>query len=1172
MYLKSLTLKGFKSFAKKTTLDFEPGISCVVGPNGSGKSNISDAILWVLGERSAKNIRGDSMQDVIFSGTNNKSRAAMAEVSLCLDNSDGTLNIDYSQVEITRRMYRSGESDYWLNDTPVRRLDVLNILHDSGLGEGTHSIISQGSLDSVLSFDEMQLKSIIEEVAGILKHKNKKIKSIKKLEAMQASFDRINDVTAEIERQLAPLKRRAKKADTYLEIKDDLKQANLEIAVDDYRRAIDNKQKLMSNINSLESELRSLDEQITSVNSEIGQLTEQIQKENDLRGQHSQNYKSYNDKLARLDGVMMMLNQSLEQARADSLRISKEAQVAFVDFAALQQRQTETKEEFESLKKEKSELQVKVDEAEACLKEINAKKDSFDSQIQNARQKRETHAKNANLLREKIAQAHAEMEGKKARLEFLAEKKASVEKSLDAAKEKCSQQEAEIKATQELFESLKSSDDNAKQVMFSCSEAKKAAEDALSQARVEQGSCEAQLKALEKIAKTQDVSASVSQFVTTSANLSEDNYLLKNITAEKEFEKLVEALLSPFKDSVVVENGSLLDISAEHGNDSSFALSLLTENNSLEAKRVSGLDYLIDHIEAKNSISSIVGSLLGNVVVCDSFGESIELSKKNNNLIYVTKDCDVIRPDGSVFLSSKTDGEDTGVLHRARQIEELRSALKKNNELVSELTSKVNEAARALSDAQAASLGVSQQLAEVRAKFDSNNSSLKSINQEVEQLEITLGNVVCEIEENSDFENTNLDINKLTEELESEEELGSLAASELRELQNSRDSIQAEIDASMQKLTTLKPQFAVVKERYVYLERLIDSQARENHALDKKTTSLLAEKAGVGLKVEMINQVSASVNSLLDSFRAKSHLFDFDSPENDERMSGLFARLSGLRDGLSEKNAAKDGCFEKISSNKIELTKTDMALESATERIEANFDGEFMQALTLPLVEDRASLEVRAGELNSKMSKLGSIDLSARADYEALQERFDFMNSNLQDIKVSIQAIEKIDVLIEKRFKEQFEKTFECVNENFKSTFTELFPGGFGELSLTNPENLDESGVMISANPAGKKIRKISLLSGGEKSLVALSFLFALYNTRKTPFYILDEVEAALDDTNLVRMLAYIDNMREETQFIFITHQRRTMEMADLLFGVSMQEDGITKVISQKLSAFALDE
>ncbi|MDO4841425.1 MAG: hypothetical protein Q3982_01955, partial [Phoenicibacter congonensis] len=617
---------------------------------------------------------------------------------------------------------------------------------------------------------------------------------------------------------------------------------------------------------------------------------------------------------------------------------------------------------------------------------------------------------------------------------------------------------------------------------------------------------------------------------------------------------------------------SLLDISVEHGDTSNFALSLLTQKHSSEVKRVAGLNYLIDHIEAKDLVSSVVMSLLGDVVVCDSFEECIRVSSPNDGLVCVTKGGDIVRPDGSVLLSSKTDGEDAGVLHRARQIEELRLALKKNNELVSELTSKVNEATRALSDAQAASLGVSQQLAEVRAKFDSNNSSLKNINHEVEQLQITLGNVAREIEENSNFENTNLDINKLTEELESEEELGSLAASELRELQNSRDSIQVEIDASMQKLTTLKPQFAVVKERYVYLERLIDSQARDNHALDKKTTSLLAEKAGVGLKVEMINQVSASVNSLLNSFRAKSHLFDFDSPENDERMSGLFTRLSGLRDDLSEKNAAKDGCFEKISSHKIELTKTDMALESATERIEANFDGELMQALTLPSVEDRASLEERAGELNSKMSKLGSIDLSARADYEALQERFDFMNSNLQDIKVSIQAIEKIDVLIEKRFKEQFEKTFECVNENFKSTFTELFPGGFGELSLTNPDNLDESGVMISANPAGKKIRKISLLSGGEKSLVALSFLFALYNTRKTPFYILDEVEAALDDTNLVRMLTYIDNMREETQFIFITHQRRTMEMADLLFGVSMQEDGITKVISQKLSAFALDE
>lgn len=1173
MYLKSLTLKGFKSFAKKTTLDFEPGISCVVGPNGSGKSNISDAILWVLGERSAKNIRGESMQDVIFAGTKNKSRAAMAEVSLCLDNSDGTLNIDYSQVEITRRMYRSGESDYWLNDAPVRRLDVLNILHDSGLGEGTHSIISQGSLDSVLSFDEMQLKCIIEEVAGILKDKQKKEKSMRKLDSMQANFDRINDVTTEIERQLVPLRRRAKKADTYLEIKDDLMRANLELAVDDYRRSTKSKQDVASNITNLDLCLKSLDEDISKINVQITELTEQIKTENEIRGKQSGEFKKYNELLSRLESVLMLLDQSLDQTRDESQRISRDAQSACVELAVLQKKQTDTIKNYEEANERKDKLAQKVSEVQTGLDEVNQKKACFDKDISQVKEKQSMHTKQVRLLQEQISRAIAEMEGKKARLQFLNEKKDSLEKKISSLRKILNSQKTNIDQLSDLQESLRQGDESAKQVVISCNKAKIAAEEALSKARIEQDSCQAQLKALEKISKSQDVSSSVSRFVDSSNSLTENNYLFKQIHVEKGYESLCEGLLSKLTDSLTVSSlDEALQVLRELPQNADFGLSLIAPKSVSVHADCEKCDKLTCHISGNDAVMQIINCLLGNVFVCESIEDCIVKSRLNENLTFATKECDVVWANGVVSFSSKSAAHDNGILHRARQIEDIKTALKESEKCVCELTEKARIAASALGDAQANSLSYSQKLAEVKAKLDASKSDYKNKSKELEDTIETLGDLNKEIADSETVVLKTDDIDILRDELSREGELESSANSEMSRLMAARDALADDISEFNSQLNIHKPELAVLDERCTYYSRLQSSQKLREHTLNKRISHLEREKRGVGFRAANIQGMIKILSNLESTFRNKAHLFDFNDPKNEEHISSLFSRLSDWRNEVAAKTDKKDECFEKISANRVELTKINIALESATERIESNFEGSLMDALSMPELQNRDEVESVANELNTKMAKLGSIDLAARADYEALQDRFDFMNSNLEDIKVSISAIEKINALIEKRFKEQFEKTFDNVNRNFKKVFTELFPGGFGELTLTNPENIDESGVLISANPAGKRIKKISLLSGGEKSLVALSFLFALYSTRHTPFYVLDEVEAALDDTNLSRMLSYIDNMREETQFIFITHQRRTMEMADVLFGVSMQEDGITKVISQKLSAFALND
>lgn len=1174
MHLKSLTLKGFKSFAKKTTLDFDEGISCVVGPNGSGKSNISDAILWVLGERSAKNIRGDSMQDVIFAGTKAKSKSAMAEVSLCLDNTDGTLNYDFTTIEITRRMYRSGESDYWLNNAPVRRLDVLNILHDSGLGEGTHSIISQGSLDSVLSFDDMQLKSIIEETAGILKHKQKKIKSLKKLEAMQANVDRISDVVIEIERQLAPLKRRAKRAEIYLEIKDELADANLKIAVDDHKKAISKKEELQKEISEKEESLREIECLIEKTNAEISHLTAQIQEQNNLRGQHDVRAKKFSELLNKLQSASMLLNQVKDQLNSQNVHTSSDAERASVQLTQLRGSLQEDSEKLGSAKQEQQAISEKLEKIQAEVISLQEKFDEIQAKISDASTEKEEREKKIRRINDEINERIAEAEGKKARLAYLNEKKESLERNIAEADELLKDKREQISTTEGLLADLKARDVKAKELTSTCLNARKVAEDALSQARVDLDACKAQLSALEKIAKTQDVAASVAAFVESSNRLTSDDFLMKSITVEKGYESVVELVLANFTDALVVEeNADVIEVKSEVG-EFSPSLTLMVSDTTSQSTKLADANCLLDHVKAKECAKGAISALLGEVYVCETLEDCLQNRAMHPEVSFVTMQGEGVFSNGAVKLSSETGlTQDDGILFRKRQIEELKTILEKNKSNVEDLTNKVNEAVNSLSEAQETSLKITQQLTEIQAKFDASKVEVSNKEDEFGELQKSLKDVIAEIE-NSDVERedgNNVSIETLRETLKAEEGLRFTGDEQLKTLNDEADEMKSNLDSKRAEDAALRPQFAVLNERCAHLRALKDSHIGRVKSLERRIERLKNKRETNLNKVHAVESFISSLTKAISSFERKTVLFDATDPESESKMKQMFDKLSTSREIANAKSKEKDAIFERISSLKVELTKVDVALESATTRIEENFDGELLQALSLPDLEDRDVVSARASELSEKMKKLGSIDLSARADYESLQQRFDFLNSNLNDIKASILAIEKIDGFIEKRFKEQFSSTFADVNSNFSEIFKKLFPGGFGELSLTNPDDLEETGVEISANPAGKKIRKISLLSGGEKSLVAMSFLFALHSARKTPFYVLDEVEAALDDTNLVRLLTYIDSMRNATQFIFITHQRRTMEMSDALFGVSMGSDGITKVISQKLNVDMLD-
>ena len=1174
MYLKSLTLKGFKSFAKKTTLDFEKGITCVVGPNGSGKSNISDSILWVLGERSAKNIRGESMQDVIFAGTKAKTRAAMAEVSLCLDNSDGTLNLDFSQIEITRRMYRNGESDYWLNDAPVRRLDVLNILHDSGLGEGTHSIISQGSLDTVLSFDEMELKSIIEETAGILKHKQKKIKSMRKLELMQANVNRINDVVEEIERQLKPLAKRAKRADAYLEIKDELADANLKLAVDDHKKATSKKQELQKQASENERKCNEIAEVIEKANSQISELTEKIQEHNNLRGKNDAKNKKFSDLLNKLDSTCLLLNQVKDQLSAQSVRSTSDVKQAEIEIASLKRNLDDDSDKFDQAKQEQLGVSARIEEIQKEIDAFKEKIDECNAKIAEVNAEHEAREKRIRDLTDEINERIAEAEGKKARLQFLREKKESLAQDIEEAGKLLDSKREQIATTEELLRDVKMRDENAKELAKTWVNAKKSAEEALSKARVDFEATQAQLTALERIAKTQDVEASVADFVEKSENLTTDDFLMKSLTVEKGYEKVVEKVLSNFTQALVVaDEASVLDVKDELKSDvSSLTLMLATANSPSNA--LGNADSLMDHVEVEYHAENAIKRILGNVYVCETLKDCVHEHTLHPEASFVTMDGEGAFADGAIKLvSTENDEADSGILFRKRQIEELMLALEKNKDAVSELTEKADEAVKSLSEAQEASLKISQQLAEIQVNFDTSKSDIERRVSDFEKLKSELSDVEQKIESanEEDLQSGRATLDELRENLASEEALRTNTDASLKKLNVDVSELRVKLDAKKSEDAGLKPQAAVLNERCSHLQSLKVTRESRIKEIEARIKKINDERETSQNRAEVIKNFVDKVKATQAVFESKISLFDFDFSESEADVKQMFEKLSTSREFANEKSKEKDAIFEATSAIKVELAKAEVEIDSATSRIKENFKGPFGDALELPELVDRETVQSRAAVLSKKMRSIGQVDLSVRAEFEALQERFDYLNSNLEDIRASIVAIEKIDEFIERRFKEQFESTFASVSENFSNIFTQLFPGGFGELSLTNPEDIEQTGVEISANPAGKKIRKISLLSGGEKSLVAMSFLFALHAIRQTPFYVLDEVEAALDDTNLVRLLTYINSLRETSQFIFITHQRRTMEMADVLFGVSMSNDGITKVISQKLSSEMLN-
>lgn len=1185
MYLKSLTLKGFKSFADKSVLHLEPGITAIVGPNGSGKSNISDAVLWVLGERNAKNLRGQAMEDVIFAGSSARKGTSMAEVELVLDNSDGTLPMDFTEVVVARRMYRTGESEYLINGAIARRMDVLDILHDTGLGAGTHSIISQGSIDSVLRSKPEDRRALIEEAAGVLKHKQRLARSERKLERMSNHVERVRDVVNEVGRQLGPLERKAKRAKKYEELSALLAEAKLGLAVDDLRELQRMHGRLKDDEARAAEELAARKQAIEAIDAEFEELQQQIRKRSEGTQALTKQQQKAASTLSGLESALALVRDRRRStmARASETCLSLEQSMQTLN--TLEQELSRLKLSLGKAEQEQQDASAQTLALQAKLDKTNASKADLEKTASSAARDIEELTLQLEQARSEQAIANESLTSGMAHLKVLESHIGELELHVKRNSADVDEAEREAQSLEDALGVMEQQEREARNLVAACTRAKDAASEALSEARSQEQSLRAQMDALSALEAQREADAGDAAIAITSRaqEFGVHESLARVIKVDSQLEGLVEMLLG--KDVEAVAVGDISDVKRAsqtiEDEEAAGEVTLLPLQDDLRAKLGhpaahiaendfgggSGAFFLLDALTYPDAYASVLGAIVGDVVVCETLSDAIAAHETDKHgFRFVTRDGSIVWPSGKVLMGQSVLGDEQGTLARIRHLDELKGDLAQAAEVSSKAADEAKSAESALFNAQRESLKLSEKIAEMRGNTQSARSIAKSAMDKLESSTRELSNMTEQrakaeaaiAEAKPDSARLAERIGELQEALAQAKDSQHEVASQLVPLQEASARISEELQEA-------KLALAKATERKAYAEAMAQRHADDLARLATETMharELLAKKETSASRLEGIASLYVC---LAESAQKLVRDLEEAATEAQSSADGMHGLTDELRRRSNEAHSAYDATSERLSTVKIEVARTEMQVKAALSEIEDACGTPIDKALSIPPLENRSEMEESAAQLSKRIANLGTINPDAAQEYDELKERYDYLSGQLSDLASAAHTLGKIDKMIGERMKDDFVTTFEEINVNFQSVFEMLFPGGVAYLTLEDPDDLENTGVEVKAQPAGKRILKMSLMSGGEKSLTALALLFALYRTRPTPFYILDEVEAALDDTNLRRLVGFIDAMRTDAQMILITHQRRTMEMADVLFGVSMQSDGVTKVISQKL-------
>jgi len=1178
--LKSLELQGFKSFPDKTVISFDDGITAIVGPNGSGKSNISDGVRWVLGEQSTKTLRGSNMQDVIFAGTQKRSAVGFAEVSLTIDNSDGVLPCEYNEVTVTRRLYRSGESEYYINRSSVRLRDINELFMDTGLGRDGYSIIGQGRIDEILSAKSGDRREIFEEASGISKFRHRKEESERKLASTEENLVRLRDILTEIEAQVGPLKIQAEKAKEYIKIFDELRGLEVTVWTENLARAKENAQKFKNDYDVVCSQLNFSQAALDSLYSEVEKLAEQM-REKDIeaeaaRGEEREAEHEIQNSLSEIAALESTAANNIhnierirseisdETNRAESIAEQIRTRVEHVEKLEAQAREIE--ENIERLRQTANAVSGESDDAAIQLDNLRLSARMCEGDISKLRIAMSASEAEIAAFDARKTDIEAEIETREGELSESKKKYAAVREELEEAQDKCSSAENMLngfelknKSRTERFERL--SEQSSKLAL-----SRESMENKLRMLREMERDLQGYSYAVKNVMKAKE-SGNLGGIFGTVSQL---------INVPEKYTVAIETILGGALQNVVVADerdskDAIAYLKRTDGGRATFMPLDTVKGSELDKKGISELPGFVgiasNLVEYDAKFDPAIKYLLGKIAVCDNISSASAVAKKYGySFRIVTLDGQIINSGGTYTGGSVN--KTSGILTRTNEIKKIESELVSVSEKIEKINAEKADAERdynALMYEMEVCRNDKRAAEDILLKTETEIEHYKTLHRHLNELIDTLNEELTTLAaKRSQSER----VMKTTQECIEEKECELL---KLREDEQKLISGNAELEArrteladsmaqANAELAANRAEAAEAARAREEIEQLSDALAGDREAKEQTIRDIEKENEALALKI-------SDKKSEVDKKKENKAVIE-------KKISDIAVARLGLeaeRNRKDKETKDKNNDIQKLVEERSRLeSKKESAAREEQQITEKLWDSyELTMGTAEKYIVEISSLSEatkRVSELKSAVRKLGDVNVNAIEEYDKVSERYEFMSKQCGDLEKAKAELEKMIAEITEEMQRIFGEQFKVINKNFGETFVEIFGGGKAELVLEDEGDILNCGIEIKVQPPGKTLKTITLLSGGERALVAIALYFAIMKIRPTPFCVLDEIEAALDDVNVARYAEYLRRLAKTTQFIVITHRRGTMEEADMLYGVTMQEKGVSKMLAISIS------
>lgn len=1155
MYVKSLALKGFKSFADPVTLDLQPGVNVVVGPNGSGKSNVIDAVAWVLGAQGAKSLRGGKMDDVIFAGTGKRSALGRAEVSLTIDNSDGRIPVEFTEVTITRTLFRTGESEYAINGVSCRLLDIQDLLSDSGVGRRQHVIVSQGNLGAILNARAEDRRMVIEEAAGVLKYRKRRERSQRRLEATEQNLDRLQDLVREVRQQLRPLQKQAEAARRHEEASTELRAIRVYVAGRDIAQLRHRQETSASEFSELNERNESLRVALVEADAAVTEAEAATAGFNtDELGDQIERLERVLQKAKGLSAVMSERTRSLEkellaQVSQDVVSsLENDANNVRTELSTVESEQQSIEEPFEELTRVEAELAsewlVFEEKWGEGLPVVNTEAASIRGELASLYKTIETLQRDIERAENRKQQLIADLSKTDSEIESTITSKSALEEAQVEFQQQLEAGEAGRREVEARVESLASTFQDAQRVASVAQAKVEALTTALDASRAKAGV--AQLAEVEGITGT----------------------LAELVDVDDGYQAAFEAAAGEAMASVVVESVDVARSALKHLREGDIDGAVLVMGQHAEPpmgapEGENNVETLRSHVRG---VTPAVEALLDRILCCcvvvdGEWQQAVDFALAYPELVTVTRRGDRftrnswrIGTGGQGATMTAVQAAESEVHAASAALEEARLA---HDSIKAERANAQNaerEARKKVSDGERAIVNATNNL----ERLESRRSGLKS---DLERFAQSIGGIESRLVEERERV---VELEQRLPELELAQASGEERARLWREARGVLEARSGELRSQRHQLEVKSKSLG---ERSEFLGRRLESlEARlAQHKVEVEQAA--QRRVRIQTSIEVIGRLKALVDSRISTVADELEVVrEFRRAER-ERQREVTERLESVRRQRSSIERELLQVGEKRQQFEVRQAEIRTRLEGLLETLERELGVQPEVAMEAPEPElpEGKTAKQRATELDRELRQMGPVNPLALEEYESVKERHEFLDQQLKDIQESRRELVRVIRAVDAEIVEVFRSAFEDVSHHFDQLFAMLFPGGSGRLKLTDPENPLETGVEIEAKPSGKNVRTLTLLSGGERSLVAMAFLFAIFRSRPSPFYLLDEVEAALDDVNLSRFLKLVEEFRQEAQLVIVSHQKRTMEKADCLYGVSMQPGGSTKVVSERV-------